>query len=60
MRELVLMVMLAVLPALSTAASFDCAEAATPQEKMMCGSAELAGLDEQGARAYASRAMRFG
>jgi len=54
MRELVPMVMLAVLPALSAAASFDCAKAATPQEKMICGSAELARLDEQGARAYAA------
>lgn len=54
MRELLLAVMLATLPLPSVAASFDCAKAATSQERLICGSAELSRLDEQGARSFAA------
>src|ERR1700756_5148121 len=39
-------------PALSHAASFDCAKARTPQEKAICASPKLGRVDEQMAAAY--------
>jgi uncharacterized protein len=39
---------------MTMAASFDCAQAKSAQERLICGSADLALLDERGARLYAA------
>lgn len=53
-------VLAALLPGAAAAASFDCAKAATPLERAVCGDPRLSTLDEQLAQAYREALGRLG
>ena len=59
MKRLEVLVILALLPLTTFAASFDCTKASTAGEKAICADPELSKLDEQLAKAY-KRALQKG
>lgn len=52
MKKLLLLSLFCAFPSLASAASFNCQKAATSVEKMICGDAELSGLDSAMATSY--------
>lgn len=57
-RGALLVAALAVAPAVASAASFDCAKAGTPVERMICADPGVSALDQRLAEAYRSASAR--